>query len=77
VSRSSTKIEKQVNASFKKVMDESMSVFHLQMQATGNLPHLSFILQKLENLETEFKVVACPITSIILFLEIQKGHEQM
>jgi len=47
------------------------------MQVTGKLPHLSFILHKLENLGTEFKVVACPITGIILFLEIQKGHETM
>jgi len=60
-----------------KVIDKSMLAFHLQTWATGNLPHLSFILQKLENLGTGFKVVACLITRIILYLEIQKGHEQM
>jgi len=67
--------KKQVNASFMKVMDESMSAFHPQTWVTGNLPHLSFILRKPENLGTEFKVMACPITGIILFLEIQKGRE--
>jgi len=72
------KIEKkQVNASYMKVMDESMSAFCPQTRATGNLPHLSFILHKPESLGTEFKVVACPITGIILFLEIQKGCEAM
>jgi len=69
--------KKQVNASFMKVMDKSVSAFCPQTQATGNLPHLLFILHKPENLGTEFKAVACPITRIILFLEIQKGHETM
>jgi len=69
--------KRQVNASFMKTLDESMSAFHPQRRATGNLPHLSFILQKSENLGTEFKVIVCPITGIIIFLEIQKGHEKM
>jgi len=68
--------KRQVSASFMKMMDESMSAFCPQMQATGNLPHLSFILHKPENLGTEFKVIACPITKIIIFLEIQKGCEK-
>jgi len=69
--------KRQVSGSFMKMMDESMSAFHPQTRATGNLPHLSFILHKLENLGTEFKVVACSITGIILYLEIQKGREKM
>jgi len=69
--------KRQVSASFMKTMDESMSAFRPQTRATGNLPHLSFILRKPENLGTEFKVVACPITGIILYLEIQKGREKM
>jgi len=74
----STKIEKrQVNTSFMQTLDKSMSEFCPQTRTTGNLPHLSFILHKLENLWTKFKVVMCPITGIILFLEIQKGHEKM
>ena len=68
--------KRQVSASFMKTMDESMSAFRPQTRATGNLPHLSFILRKPENLGTEFKVVACPVTGIILYLEIQKGHEK-
>jgi len=67
--------KKQVNASFVKTMDESMSAFRPQTRATGNLPHLSFILRKPESLGTELKVIACPLTGIILFLEIQKGRE--
>jgi len=69
--------KRQVNASFMKTLDESMSAFCPQSRATGNLPHLSFIMQKPESLGTEFKVAACPITGIMLFLEIQKGHEKM
>ncbi len=67
-----------VRASFMKTMDKSMSAFHPQTQSTGNLPHLSYIMRKPEDLGTgELKVVACPMTGIMLHLEIQKGREAM
>ena len=43
-----------------KVMDESVSTFRPQSSPTGNLPHISHILRKPENLGTELKTVACP-----------------
>jgi len=66
-----------MRASLIKTMDESMSAFHLQTWSTGNLPHLSFIMQKPKDLGTEFKFVTCPMTGILLHLEIQKGHDVM
>ncbi len=66
-----------IKASFLKTMDESMSAFWPQTRSTGNLPHLSYIMHKPEDLGTEFKVIACAMTGIILHLEIQKGHDAM
>jgi len=66
-----------IKTSFIKTMDESMSAFRLQTRSTGNLPHLSYIMCKLEDLRTEFKVVACVMRGIILHLEIQKGRDAM
>jgi len=54
-----------------------MSAFCPQTRSTGNLPHLSFIMRKPEDLGTEFKVVACLMTGILLHLEIQKGCDAM
>jgi len=54
-----------------------MSAFCPQTCSTGNLPHLSFIMRKPEDLGTEFKVVACLMTGILLHLEIQKGCDAM
>jgi len=54
-----------------------MSAFHSQTHSTGNLPHLSFIMCKPEDLGTEFKIVACPMTGILFHLEIQKGCNAM
>jgi len=59
-----------IRASIIKTMDESMSAFCLQTHSTGNLPHLSYIMHKPEDLGTKFKVVACPMTGILLHLEI-------
>jgi hypothetical protein len=60
-----------------KVLDESMSAWHPQKTKTGGLPHISFIMRKPEPLGTEFKVVACPQTGLFLYLEIQRGKEDM
>jgi hypothetical protein len=66
-----------VAASFTKVFDELMSAFRPQSQKNGNLPHLSFILRKPEDLGTEFKNAACAETGINLFIEIQRGKLPM
>jgi len=54
-----------------------MSAFHLQTRSTGNLPHLPYIMHKTADHGTKFKVVTCPMTGILLYLEIQKGHDAM
>jgi hypothetical protein len=55
-----------VAASVRKVLDESMSAWCPQTTKTGGLPHLSFILRKPEPLGTEFKVIACAVTGMLL-----------
>jgi hypothetical protein len=60
-----------------KVLDESMSAWHPQKTKMGGLPHILFIMRKPEPLGTEFKVVACPQTGLFLYLEIQRGKEDM
>ena len=66
-----------VLASFIKVMDESMSAYRPQTTKNGNLPHITFLKRKPENLGTEFKVTADAATGIFLFLEIQRGKHPM
>ena len=63
--------------SSKMTVDESMSAFRPQTTPLGNLPFLSFIQRKPEDLGTEFKIVADAIIGIMLFIEIQKGKEAM
>ena len=58
-------------------VDESMSAFRLQTTATGGLPKLSYIVRKPENLGTEFKCSVCPVTGVMLFLEIQRKKDEM
>lgn len=43
----------------------------------GNLPNISFINRKPEPLGTEFKVVACGKTGILIHLELQRGKAAM
>ena len=38
---------------------------------------MSYIFRKKEPLGTEFKTVACYITGALIFLEIQRGKEEM
>jgi hypothetical protein len=54
-----------------------MSAFRPQTTKTGNLPNLSHIERKPEDLGTEMKVVACSKIGICLFLEIQEGKDPM
>ena len=53
-----------------KTLDESMSASRPQTLATGNLPHLSHILRKPEDLGTEFKNLACAQIYVMLCIEI-------
>jgi hypothetical protein len=66
-----------VKSSFLKIMDESMSAFRPQTTKTGNLPHLSKIDRKPEDLGTELKATADCATGLCIFLEIQKGKVAM
>ena len=66
-----------VAASAIKTLDELMSAIRPRTKATGDLPHLSFILRKPEPLGTEFKCVACAETGVLLFVEVQRGKRGM
>ena len=54
---------RKVAASYCKVMDETMSSWSPTTTKYGGLPFLSFILRKPTPLGTEFKSVACTVTS--------------
>ena len=62
-------VKRNYSESDQKCLDESMSPWKPQSSATGNLPHLSYIMRK----PKEFKLVACAATGIMLHLEIQQG----
>ena len=59
-----------VASSAEKVLDECMSAYQPQTTKTGNLPHLSYVLRKPKPLGTEFKVAACPVTGLLISIEI-------
>ena len=54
-----------------------MSAIRFRKTAKGNLPHLSYILRKPEPLGNEFKTVSCSVTGALLFIEVQRGKEEM
>ena len=54
-----------------------MLAFCPQTMKTGDLPHISHIECKPEDLGTELKVVACPVIGMCLYLELQEGKEPM
>lgn len=58
-----------------KVDDETISAFRPQTRKNGNLPHLSFIQRKPEDLGTEFKSCACGVLGMMLALELQRGKD--
>ena len=66
-----------IDASFLKVGDESMSEICFRKTAKGNLLHLFYAYQNSEPLEAEFKTVACYIKRALLFIEVQRGKECM
>lgn len=69
---------KAVAVSFIKLVDETMPAWHSHKDKMEGLPIISFILQKLELLGTEFKSIPCSLTGIYLlfnylrFLEAQR-----
>ena len=67
----------QVASSRIKVLDESMSAWRPRKDKTGGLPNISYIKRKPEPLGTEFKTVACGMSGIMLFIEIQRGKKEM
>ena len=60
-----------------KTMDESMSGWKPRKNKLGGLPNISFILRKPCPLGTEFKDTCDGETSIMLYLEIQRGRVEM
>ena len=62
---------KNIASSYLKVGGDSMSSIHFWTTSKGNLPHLSYILRKLDPLGIEFKTVTCSVTGALLFVEIQ------
>ena len=69
--------QRTILASSDRVINESMSAFCPQTHKFGNLPFLSFIARKLEPLGIELKVIADCTTSVILWMEIQRGKFPM
>ena len=65
-----------ISASYMKVGDESMSAIRFWTTAKGNLPHLSYIFRKPEQLGTYFKTVTCYVTTDLLLIEVQMGKER-
>ena len=47
-----------------------MSAFAPQVNKTGNLPHLSYILRKPEPLGSEFKCACCCTLLVFLYLDL-------
>ena len=66
-----------INASFLKVGDESMSAINFRATANRNLSHLSYIFCKPDPLGTDFKTVSCYITGSLIFIEFQRRKEVM
>jgi len=60
-----------------KIADETMAAMRPRTTKTANLPHLSHILRKPEDLGTEFKTVATVILNIMLGLEIARSKDDL
>ena len=60
-----------------KVLNELMSAFCPQTKKTGNIPHLSFLKQKLEPLGIEIKVAMCCMLLLFLTMNLcrKKGDQ--
>ena len=69
---------KTVAASRVLTLDESMSAFRPQTEKSGNLPNISYIMRKPENLGTELKAVSSTsCNGPMIYLEVQEGKEGM
>ena len=66
-----------VESSWIKVLDESMSAWRPRTSKNGGLPNISYIIRKPEPLGTEFKTVCCPVTGVMTYMEIQRGKSGM
>mmetsp|Transcript_4663 Transcript_4663/g.13189 ORF Transcript_4663/g.13189 Transcript_4663/m.13189 type:complete len:256 (-) Transcript_4663:205-972(-) len=66
-----------IAASRDKVFDETMCPHKPRTTKTGHLPNISFVKRKPKPLGTEWKNLACCVTGIMLFLELQRGQEPM
>ena len=66
-----------IDDSYLKVGDESMSAIRFRATVNGNLPHLSNFSRKQEPLGTEFKTVVCSVKGDLLFVEVQRRKEGM
>ena len=58
-------------------MDELMSAWKPRNTKTGDLPNITYILQKPEPLGSEFKCSACTRAKFMMYLEIQRGKDEM
>ena len=65
--------KKNILSSNIKTLDKSMSAFHQQTLVTGNLAHLWHILQKPEDLGTEFKNLTCAHIYVMLCIKLCRG----
>ncbi|EJK44661.1 hypothetical protein THAOC_36784, partial [Thalassiosira oceanica] len=66
-----------VAASVTKVMDELMSAYKPRTTQAGGFPNISFVARKPEPLGVELKALIDAVTTIMLYLEIQRGKEAM
>ena len=64
---------KNIDASYLRVGNESMSAIRFRTAAKGNLTHLSYIFRKIEPLGTEFNTIAYSVTRGLIFIEIYRG----
>ena len=68
---------RQIDSGKEKIADESMSAIRFRTTPKGDLPHYSYIFRNLEPLGTEMNNVTCSRLGTMLYLEIQKGKEDM
>lgn len=58
-------------------LDELMMAWRPRKTKTGGLPNITFILRKPEPLGTEYKCSTCSSCNVMLYIEIQRGKEEM
>lgn len=58
-------------------IDQSMNAFRPQMTETGGMPNIAHIICKPEDLGKEFKTICCPVTGVMIYMELQQGKELM